>query len=80
MTTLFSVCAGCANDLSTSAKAIKAFSFLSPAASGTIDEANYAIAVAVPYETNLTALVPIINHTGVSIVRNGVSRRISPIR
>jgi hypothetical protein len=48
-------------------KAITAFSFASPAATGTIDETNHAIAISVPFGTPLTALVPTIAHSGSSI-------------
>ena len=43
-----------------SEKAITAFSFASPAATGVITEADHTIAVTVPYETDVTALVPTI--------------------
>jgi hypothetical protein len=48
-------------------KAIAAFSFASPAAAGTLDEANHTIKVIVPIGTNLTNLTPTITHTGASI-------------
>jgi hypothetical protein len=48
-------------------KAIAAFSFASPAAIGTLDEANHTIKVIVPIGTNLTNLTPTITHTGASI-------------
>jgi hypothetical protein len=48
-------------------KAITAFSFASPAATGTIDETNHAIAISVPFGTNVTALIPTIAHSGSSI-------------
>jgi glycopeptide antibiotics resistance protein len=50
-----------------SAKAITAFSFASPAATGTITEATHTIAVTVPFGTVVTTLVPTITHTGASI-------------
>jgi hypothetical protein len=50
-----------------SAKAITAFSFASPAATGVINETLRAIAVTVPYGTNLAALVPTITITGASV-------------
>jgi hypothetical protein len=40
-----------------SAKAITAFSFTSPAATGTVNESAKTIAVTVPYGTNVTSLV-----------------------
>lgn len=48
-------------------KAITAFGFASPAATGTIDEAYRTIAVTVPYGTAVTALAPTIAHTGASV-------------
>jgi hypothetical protein len=50
-----------------STKKITVFSFASPAATGTVDEAAKTIAVTVPYGTDLTGLVPTVTHTGVSI-------------
>jgi len=47
------------------AKAITAFSFTSPAATGIINEATHEIDVTVPYGTVVTALVPTITCTGV---------------
>ncbi|MFC4305189.1 beta strand repeat-containing protein, partial [Cohnella boryungensis] len=49
------------------AKAITAFSFTTPAATGTVNEANHTIAVTVPYGTDVTSLTPTIAHTGASI-------------
>ncbi|OAS13251.1 DUF5018 domain-containing protein, partial [Paenibacillus oryzisoli] len=49
------------------AKAITAFSFASPSATGTVNETNKTVAVTVPYGTNVTALVPTIAHSGASI-------------
>jgi len=49
------------------AKAITAFSFANPAATGVITESSHTIAVAVPYGTDVTALVPTIVFTGVSV-------------
>ncbi len=60
------------------AKAITAFSFASPAATGTINETNKTIAVTVPYGTNVTALVPTIVHSGASISpNNGIAQDFS---
>ena len=50
-----------------SAKAITAFSFSSPFATGTIDEGAKTIAVKVPYGTNVTALVATFTTTGSSV-------------
>jgi len=50
-----------------SAKAITAFSFVSPAAIGTITESTHSIAITVPSGTNVKALIPAITHTGASI-------------
>jgi uncharacterized delta-60 repeat protein len=51
-----------------SAKAITAFSIVTPvAATGVITEATHAIAITVPFGTVVTALVPAITHTGASI-------------
>jgi len=50
-----------------SKKAITAFSFTSPAATGVITEASHTIAITVPFGTVVTALVPTIIHTGSSI-------------
>ncbi|MBN2400766.1 MAG: hypothetical protein JXN64_00045 [Spirochaetes bacterium] len=50
-----------------SAKAITAFDFFSPAATGIINEINHTITIAVPYETDVTSLTPVITHTGASI-------------
>lgn len=50
-----------------SAKAITAFSFASPAAVGTITESTHSIAITVPSGTNVTALIPTITYTGASI-------------
>ncbi|MEF3310731.1 DUF5018 domain-containing protein [Paenibacillus sp. GYB004] len=56
-------------------KEITDFSFASPAAIGTVNEASRTIAVTVPYGTDVTALTPTITHTGASISPNsGVSR------
>ncbi len=62
-------------------KAITAFSFTSPVATGTINETNHTIAVTVPYGTNVTALVPTITHIGASISpASGVARNFtSPV-
>ena len=50
-----------------SAKAITAFSFrLSPAVTGTINEAAHTIALTVPFGTNVTALVATFTTTGAS--------------
>lgn len=50
-----------------SAKAITAFGFTTPAAVGVVTEATHSIVISVPSGTNVTALVPTITHTGASI-------------
>ena len=50
--------------------AITAFVIASPAATGIIKDTDHTINVIVPYETNVTALIPTIFHTGVSISPN----------
>jgi hypothetical protein len=55
-----------------SAKAITAFSFTSPAATGVIDESQKTISVIVPYGTNVTALIATFATTGVSIIVDSV--------
>ena len=50
-----------------SAKAITAFNFATPAATGIVTEATNTIAITVPFGTVVTALVPAITHTGASI-------------
>ncbi|MDD3040980.1 S-layer homology domain-containing protein [Bacteroides sp.] len=54
------------------AKAITAFDFdgLTPAVTGTVNEASKTIALTVPYGTDVTALVPTIVHTGTSVSPN----------
>jgi formylglycine-generating enzyme required for sulfatase activity len=49
------------------AKALTAFSFTSPAATGTINEAAKTVAVTVPYGTNVTALIATFTSTGASV-------------
>lgn len=50
-----------------STRAITAFNFVDPPVTGDIIEANHTIAVTVPYGTNVTALTPMIGHTGASV-------------
>jgi hypothetical protein len=50
-----------------SAKAITAFNFITPPATGIINETNHTIMIGVPYETDVTSLIPSITHTGASI-------------
>ncbi|WHX48163.1 S-layer homology domain-containing protein [Paenibacillus woosongensis] len=54
------------------AKAITSFAFngLTPAVTGTVNEAAKTVALTVPYGTNVTALVPTITHTGASVSPN----------
>lgn len=49
------------------AKSITGFSFTSPFAAGVINEDTHAIFVTVPFDTDATALVPTILHSGESI-------------
>jgi uncharacterized protein (TIGR02145 family)/uncharacterized repeat protein (TIGR02543 family) len=49
------------------AKAITAFSFSSPSATGTIDETAMAISLSVPYGTNVTALVATFSTNGAAV-------------
>jgi hypothetical protein len=58
-------------------KEITGFSFTSPAATGTISGA--AIAVTVPYGTNVTGLTPTVNHTGSSYTPTGAQDFTSPV-
>jgi hypothetical protein len=50
-----------------SAKAITAFSFTTPPATGTIDESAKTIAVSVPHGTDVTALIATFTTTGASV-------------
>jgi putative Ig domain-containing protein/putative pyrroloquinoline-quinone-binding quinoprotein len=52
---------------SDSSKAITAFSFITPTATGTIDESAKTILLTVPYGTNVTALVANFQTTGVNV-------------
>jgi hypothetical protein len=58
------------------AKAITAFSFISPATTGNIDENAKTIDIAVPYGTNVTALVATFTTTGAS-VKVGATAQVS---
>jgi hypothetical protein len=60
------------------AKDVTAFSFTSPAATGTIDEDAHTIAVTVPFGTNVTALVANFTTTGPS-VRVGATLQVSGV-
>jgi parallel beta-helix repeat protein len=65
------------NSTGAQAKEITAFRFdaLSPAVVGTITEGTHTVALAVPFGTNVTALVPTITHTGASVnPAGGVAR------
>ena len=53
------------------AKAFTAFGFVSPAATGVINETLHTVAVTVPYGTNVTALVAAFATTGVSVAVAG---------
>lgn len=48
-------------------KAITAFSFASPTVSGVVNEETHSIVLTVPSGTDVTALVPMVVHTGESI-------------
>jgi len=63
------VTSSCVAPLSSS-KAITAFSFSSPSATGVITEGSHTIAVSVPYGTNVTALVASFTTTGSSVTVN----------
>jgi len=49
------------------AKAITAFNFTTPVASGVVTEVSHTVAITVPNGTNVTALVPTITITGVGV-------------
>ena len=50
-----------------SAKAVTAFNFTTPAATGVVIEASHTIAITVPYGTSVTALTPSITTTGATV-------------
>jgi len=50
-----------------SAKAMTGFSFATLRATGTVNEADGTVGITVPYGTDVTALVPTIEHTGASV-------------
>ena len=52
---------------SITAKAITAFNFTNPPATGIITESSHTIAVTVPVGTDVKSLTPTITHTGVSV-------------
>ena len=54
-----------------SAKAITAFAFTNPAATGTINESAKTIAITVPYGTTVTSLIATFTTTGASVTVNG---------
>ncbi len=56
------------------AKAITAFSFTSPAATGTIDETAKTIAVTAPHGTDVTALIATFTTTGMSVNVGGTAQ------
>lgn len=59
-------------------KAITSFSLNSPEVSGVIDESSHTIRMKVPADTNTSALIPSISHTGISInPASGVSNNFS---
>jgi peptidoglycan/xylan/chitin deacetylase (PgdA/CDA1 family) len=61
------------------AKAITAFSFASPAATGIINETAHTIAVTVPYGTVITLLIPTIIHSGASVSPSGAQNFTNPV-
>jgi len=54
-------------DTAGSLKAITAFDFASPSATGVITEGSHTIAISVPYGTSVTSLTPTITITGASV-------------
>jgi hypothetical protein len=54
--------------ISSSSKAITAFSFTSPSATGVVTESSHTIAITVPYATDVTALVATFTTTGASVI------------
>jgi len=62
-----------------STKAITAFSFTNPAATGTINETAKTISVTVPFGTSVTALTPTVTHTGASYSPTGAQNFTSPV-
>jgi hypothetical protein len=62
---------GCSNPAAptpkSSTKAITAFIFTTPVATGIITESSHTIAITVPYGTAVTSLTPIIKDTGASL-------------
>lgn len=58
----------CSNpDTLSSEKTIITFNFISPNVRGIIDDINHTIILTVPFETDVTSLIPIITQTGSSI-------------
>jgi probable HAF family extracellular repeat protein len=57
-----------------SAKAVTAFSFASPAATGTINEAAKTISVTVPFDTNVTSLIATFSTTGALVTVGSVTQ------
>ena len=62
-----------------STKAVTAFNFTSPAATGTVNEGAKTIAVTVPFGTDVTSLTPSITHTGASVSPSGAQDFTSPV-
>ena len=52
---------------SSSAKAVTAFNFTTPAATGVVTETSHTVAITVPYGTSVTALTPFITTTGATV-------------
>jgi hypothetical protein len=57
-----------------SGKAITAFSFTSPSATGVISEATYTIDIEVPFGTDVNALTATFTTTGASVRVNGIDQ------
>ena len=59
-------------------KSITAFRFVNPSVIGMIDEGAKTISVTVPYGTDITALIPEINHNGAHITQNsGIAKNLT---
>jgi hypothetical protein len=61
-------------NLPSTTKALTAFAFASPSATGTVDESAHTVAVTVPFGTAVTALVATFTTTGASVTVGGVAQ------
>jgi hypothetical protein len=61
-------------NLPSTTKALTAFAFASPSATGTVDESAHTVAVTVPFGTTVTALVATFTTTGASVTVGGVAQ------